>query len=133
MSQRKKIGEILVDQGNISAAQVDHALEQQKSTKGKRLGQVLLNEGAIDDVAVARALGLQLGVPWVDPLGIVVDGAAVWKLPRKLAEQHRALVYGRVPRGFKVVWPTRATPPPSATSNSYWGAPFSPKSAPRAD
>lgn len=103
MSQRKKFGEILVEEGHVSEAQVNHALAEQKAHGGKRIGQVLLGSGAIDDLAVARAMGRQLGLPFVDPLAIAVDSTTVWKLPRKLAEKHRALAYARVPRGFKVV------------------------------
>lgn len=103
MSGRKKFGEILVEEGHVSESQIAHVLGEQKTNAGKRIGQMLLNSGAIDDVALAKTIGRQLGVPWVDPLAIAVDSATVWKLPRRLAEKHRALAYARVPRGFKVV------------------------------
>lgn len=59
---RKKIrlGDVLIKQKVITHAQLDRALELQK-TSGLRLGNVLVDEGIISDEAIAEALSIQLG------------------------------------------------------------------------
>lgn len=103
MSDRKKIGEILVSAGNVGSEQVQSALTVQRALKRpKRVGQILVDQGAVDDETVARALARQLGLPYVDPLTLTVDSASVWKLPRRIAEQSKALPYARLQRAWKV-------------------------------
>ena len=103
MSDRKKIGEILVGAGHVGTDQVQAALDVQRGVKRpKMVGQILVDQGAVDDETVARALAQQLGLPYIDPLAITVDSAAVWKLPRRLAEQAKAIPYARLQRGWKV-------------------------------
>ncbi len=103
MSTRKKLGEILVEGGHVGPEQVEAALTAQTTLKRPRLvGQVLVDQGALDDVTVAKALAAQLGLPYVDPLSTTIDSTAVWKVSRRIAEQHRVFAYARLQRGFKV-------------------------------
>ena len=110
MSDRKKIGEILQQTGSVGADQVSSALEAKKTMKRpKPLGQVLVDQGAVDEVAVAKALAHQLGLPYVDPLGETIYSAAVCKLPRRLAEQHKAFPSPGWNGASRWRWPTPAT------------------------
>ena len=56
---KRKVGEILLAQGYINAAQLDHALEQHQTT-GISLGTVLVKLGFIDEDTLNNVLGKQL-------------------------------------------------------------------------
>lgn len=100
---RRQLGEILVDQGVIGPEQLKAALEAQtQGTRRRLLGEVLVDQGAASDTAIAEALAVQVGLPFCDPLKVLVDPGLLWKVPRKTAEAHRALVLHRTPRGVRV-------------------------------
>jgi type IV pilus assembly protein PilB len=64
---RKKIrlGDVLIKQKVITNAQLEKALELQKSS-GLRLGNILVDEGIISDEMIANALSVQLKCEQVD-------------------------------------------------------------------
>jgi hypothetical protein len=65
----RPIGEVLVDAGVITRAELDEALAEQ-STTGRRLGEILIESGRISWLALAQAIGDQArpgGVPAVPP------------------------------------------------------------------
>ena len=56
----RRLGEILVDLGVLSEADLTHALELQKETfADKLLGDVLVDEHGVKDESIARALTIQ--------------------------------------------------------------------------
>ena len=55
---RRPIGDILVEKGLITSAQLEAAVVEQRSS-GKLLGEVLIEQGVIDRLALASALGAQ--------------------------------------------------------------------------
>ena len=63
MSTRLRLGEILIDQGLITEAQLQDAMKVQKQEQG-RLGEVLLKLGMIKEETLAAALGAQLLIPY---------------------------------------------------------------------
>ena len=54
----RPIGELLVDAGVISRAELDEALALQRTT-GQRLGEILIETGRISWLALAQAIGDQ--------------------------------------------------------------------------
>lgn len=60
---RLRLGEILVDQGLITEAQLQEAMTIQKNEQG-RLGEVLLKLGMVKEDTLAAALGAQLLIPY---------------------------------------------------------------------
>lgn len=62
--ERKKLGEILIENGIISEMQLSVALGQQKRWGGK-LGQELIRGGFIRETDLAAVLERQLGIKWV--------------------------------------------------------------------
>jgi hypothetical protein len=62
---RRKLGELLIESGLLSADQIEGALEVQKRT-GKRLGEVLVEMKVISEEEIAFALAMQLKIPFVD-------------------------------------------------------------------
>jgi type IV pilus assembly protein PilB len=57
-----RIGEVLVEQGALSAEQLDRALAQQKNT-GAMLGEVLIEAGLIPHAKLVEVLSASTGVP----------------------------------------------------------------------
>ncbi|NVL90569.1 MAG: 4Fe-4S dicluster domain-containing protein [Desulfobacterales bacterium] len=62
MKASLRLGEILLDAGLISKEELKAALEKQADT-GKPIGAQLIEDGVITKEDVARALGIQLGIP----------------------------------------------------------------------
>lgn len=54
----RPIGEVLVDAGVITRAELDEALAEQRTT-GHRLGEILIESGRISWLALAQAIGDQ--------------------------------------------------------------------------
>jgi hypothetical protein len=64
---RKKIGELLVEAGYVTEAQVRTALGQKRSFgKGHRLGSVMVSMGMITPKQLARVLATQFDMPFVE-------------------------------------------------------------------
>ena len=62
---RKKLGEIIVEQGLATADVVEKA-DAEARESGKKLGEVLVEGGHATEVAVAQALATQQGFDFVD-------------------------------------------------------------------
>jgi hypothetical protein len=64
---RKKIGELLVESGYVTEAQVRTALGQKRSYgRGHRLGSVMVSMGMISPKQLARVLATQFDMPFVE-------------------------------------------------------------------
>jgi type IV pilus assembly protein PilB len=91
---RRRLGEILVEQGAVSEEQLHAALGRQKETR-LRLGEVLLEQRVVNPVALLRALAAQFGFDFVDLDEIAIDPVLAQRVPEALARRHRALPIGR--------------------------------------
>jgi len=93
----KRLGEILLDEGSINEGQLRQALQAQNTgTNARWLGTILVEMGAVNDEAVARAISVQQGFPYVNPTRHSVDPSLVWKVPRELAERHQLIPLDRL-------------------------------------
>ena len=70
-----RLGEILVENGTVSADDVEVGLQRRE--EGERIGQTLVRLGIVDEEAVCRALSIQTNVPYVDLGGVTVDPSLV--------------------------------------------------------
>ena len=95
--QSPRLGDLLVQAGAITAAQLERALSEQLAWGG-RLGQVLLSLGFTDEVRIATAIARQLGLPAVDLDRAQLPAQVTQLLPLELAER-----YGLMPLGAKPV------------------------------
>ncbi|MCR5720594.1 MAG: type II secretion system protein GspE, partial [Lachnospiraceae bacterium] len=89
---KKRIGDILVDSGVISPAQLQDALTKQKGS-GKKLGEFLTDEGIITDEALRDALGSQLNLPIVDLQSTEVDNRAFAGVIPAVLKKHKMFPY----------------------------------------
>ena len=90
---RRRIGDILLDSGVITAAQLQRALDGAKVVNGKkeRLGQVIVRLGFATEQAVARALATQLRLEYFDGPNIPINEELAGKVPAALAERSTLL------------------------------------------
>ncbi len=83
---KKRIGEILLEAGQITKAQLDEALKIQVSSNN-RLGEIFVEKGILTQQQVTEALGLQFMLPVVDVNDYLSNVAAVNSLPKPLMER----------------------------------------------
>jgi type IV pilus assembly protein PilB len=92
-----RLGDLLVEAGAITSAQLERALKEQLAWGG-RLGQILLSLGFTDEVRIATAIARQLGLPAVDLDRAQLPAQVTQLLPLELAER-----YGLMPLGARPV------------------------------
>ncbi|WP_409346899.1 GspE/PulE family protein [Paenibacillus sp. MBLB4367] len=90
MAQRKRIGDLLVEAGVISADQLLQALKEQKEWN-MRLGDVLITQNYITEQQLIEVLELQLGIPHIQLYRQKIDTKIINIIPQRLAEQHQVL------------------------------------------
>jgi type IV pilus assembly protein PilB len=66
VARRKRLGEILIDSGLISDDQLGHALSQLK-TSGLKLGEYLIQKGNLSANSITKAIALQLNLKTFNP------------------------------------------------------------------
>jgi len=87
--RRRRLGELLIDAGVLTSAELTGALED--SLASERIGDTLQRLGLADEHQIARALGTQLGLEVVELTGVTPDPLAVDRIPARLAERHALL------------------------------------------
>lgn len=88
--RRRRLGELLVASGHITAEQLQHALSEQSSWGG-HLGQNLVDRGFIDERTLATAIADQLGIQFVDLDRTPPQEDAVHRIPVWVAEPYGVL------------------------------------------
>jgi len=90
MTLAKKLGELLVDAGLISADQLAKALAYQKANK-KRIGEIIVDLKMASEMDIVQTLSFELGVDSLDLSKAVVDPMAIQLIPEKLARKFTLL------------------------------------------
>lgn len=86
--RQSMLGDVLIAQGAVSAAQVDTALHDQGAT-GARLGEQLLHDGLLDEAQLLRALSELHGIVAVDLGAIEPEAEALEQIPEPLQRELR--------------------------------------------
>lgn len=92
---RKKLGEILVEEGLVKDEHVQEALKRQKAT-GELLGESFVNLGYVTEMDIARAIVKQFGLPYIDATAYRVPKEAVEAVPRELMWQNDLIVLDKI-------------------------------------
>ena len=102
---RRRIGELLLDEGIIDSAQLQRALAEAQIVNGKkeRLGHTVVRLGFASEQDVARALAAQLHLDYFDGSAIPVNDLLVSQIPAALAERNGLLPLRMEPDGTIVV------------------------------
>lgn len=95
MQERKRIGELLVEEGALEAHQLELALSHQRRWGG-RLGRAIVHLGFLGEDQVLSAVGTQLGVPYVTLWDKVVPRDVLALLPERVVRGRRAFPIARL-------------------------------------
>lgn len=87
---RKKIGEILLEQGLVTQEQLDDALSEQKVT-GEKLGEVLVRKGALSREELEHCLAVQSGVSSFNLASYIIEPAVVKLIPEEFARKYNVM------------------------------------------
>ena len=89
--QKLRIGELLVQNNELTEKQLQEALAEQKGS-GLKLGRILIERGYIDEDRFLHFLSEQCEVPFYDLRQFKVDTDLVGLLPETQARRYRAIV-----------------------------------------
>ena len=87
LSQAIKLGQLMIQEGHLSQEQLDKALVLQKRQK-KKLGELLIDEGMVDASAVLASLSRSLGLPAARLRPGLIDPQIVDAVDKEVAEKH---------------------------------------------
>ncbi len=91
---RKRLGEILHDEGLITEEQLQLALARQRETN-ERLGKIMISMGYVSETAILRILTVKLDVPIVNLKKRRPDPEIVKIIPEHLARKYKIIPIGR--------------------------------------
>ncbi len=74
--KKKRLGDILIEQGLINSDQLAEALVEQKARKAK-LGETLVELGILKEIDIAKALQKQLGLGFISLQGLQIEPEVV--------------------------------------------------------
>ena len=89
-SQRKRIGEVLVDQGYLSSEQIEEGLKQQK-VLGLQLGKCLVQLGYIEESKLLDVLAAQLDLQHVVLENYKFDAKIIKLISEEMARSYKAI------------------------------------------
>lgn len=101
MRRRLRIGELLVENGLLTAEQLTKALQAQKK-RGRRLGQILIDLGYVEETQLLDFLARQLDIPFVDLTQLDLSAPIVMRLPEQHARRFNAIVLGSKGKDLEV-------------------------------
>jgi type IV pilus assembly protein PilB len=91
----KRFGQLLIEAGVVTSADLDKALESQKAT-GERLGEALVKLKLASEIDIVQALASQLGIEIFDPAKVpTIEPEVILTIPEHLARHHVALAVAR--------------------------------------
>jgi type IV pilus assembly protein PilB len=88
----RQVGEVLIEQGLLTSAQLDEVLAAQKSSSERKLlGEVVVELGYCTDLQILEALARAYEVPFVRLTPALVDPAVARLLPTEFTQEHTVL------------------------------------------
>ncbi|MBI5638410.1 MAG: Flp pilus assembly complex ATPase component TadA [Nitrospinae bacterium] len=92
--EKRKLGDLLVEAGALSAAQLKAALERQRHTR-KKLGEAIIDLELLTEEAILQTLARQLRIDLVDLDALEPDFDILKKIPEATARKYALLPLGR--------------------------------------
>lgn len=89
---KKRLGEILVEDGLLAREHLDEALQYQKK-QGGMIGQILIRMGYVTEEELIVALAKQLRLPYVPLTNYAVNPEAVQLLEEKFCRNHGLIAF----------------------------------------
>lgn len=94
-TDRRRLGDILVEAGLITPAQLGEALEYQKLW-GHKLGTALVAMKFLTEFELIDVMGRHLGLDTTDPLDLDIPQELIDLVPKRLAAEHDVIPVGVV-------------------------------------
>jgi len=88
MRRKKKLGEMLCEKTYLQPAELEIALARQKEAKDRRLGQILLDLGYVTQAQITEALALQAGITRIEISSLSVTADVISMVPAELVSQY---------------------------------------------
>lgn len=88
--KRKKLGELLVENGFIDSDKLNIALEEQK-TSWKKLGDILVEMGFVSDETLVKTVAKQISVEQINLKDTYIDSAVARLIPKEVAKKYTAI------------------------------------------
>jgi hypothetical protein len=92
---RKKLGEILVEEGILKDEQIQEALKRQRAT-GELFGEALVQLGYLSEMDIARTIVKQFGLPYIDVSKYRIPKDALHAVPADLMIQNQFVVLDKI-------------------------------------
>jgi hypothetical protein len=92
---RKKLGEVLVDEGLVKDDQIQEVLRRQRAT-GEGFIEILVAMGFVTEQDVARTLVKQSGLPYIDASRYRINKDGVQAVPAELMWQNQMVVLDKI-------------------------------------
>jgi type IV pilus assembly protein PilB len=89
----KKIGELLVQEGLVTADQLNRALDEQRDS-GERLGAALIKHGIIDEDILLEFVARQFSCPQVNLSRLSTSKQVVGMIPLDIMNKYQAVPFG---------------------------------------
>jgi type IV pilus assembly protein PilB len=93
--KRRRLGEILIDEGLVKKEQVQEAQEIQRRT-GETLGSILIDMGCISDTDITKIICVHYQLPFIRLENYEVDSKVVGLFPVEFLHRHRILPFDRL-------------------------------------
>jgi type IV pilus assembly protein PilB len=84
---RKKLGDILIEKGYLTPAELEYALQQQPNS-GMRLGDLLVETGIITEEHLLDAISDRLAIPKLSLDSMVIDPMVIQRVPVEIARRY---------------------------------------------
>ncbi len=91
----KQLGELLIESGVITPAQLKEALDVQKE-KNELIGQILIGLGYATEQAIAQALTVQYGFPYLPLADYEIERDIARAIPESVARQFGLVAVDRL-------------------------------------
>jgi type IV pilus assembly protein PilB len=92
-TEKRRLGNILVNAGKITSYQLQEALKSQKSL-GKKLGEILVESKIITEEDIIEAIEQQTGIKKIDLNTINFDRKAITLIPQNLCDKYILIPFG---------------------------------------
>ncbi|HUR39460.1 MAG TPA: hypothetical protein VM222_08195 [Planctomycetota bacterium] len=92
---RKKLSELLVDEGLVKDDQIQEVLRRQRAT-GEGLVEILVSMGFLTELDVARTLVKQSGLPFIDASRYRINKDGIAAVPADLMWQNQIIILDKI-------------------------------------
>src|SRR5436190_7987700 len=92
---RKKMGEVLSDEGLLKEDHVQEARRRQRAT-GESFGEILVSMGFLTESDIARTLVKQSGLPYIDAAHYRINKDGIQAVPAEVMWQNQCIVLDKI-------------------------------------